>query len=153
MWLRIRVLLCVNVLYEVQFLSALISFGYSVTACMYGGIFTRQFRHWACYDFLTISMVCHVRHSCWRKHPCKDYILTFSTVLLSRCPWKYTSQEKKKRGKLVLESVVISTGVWGWYLSVSRKYPSWIWLLVGQPNGGILYVRKGYNELRYLTAM
>lgn len=64
MWLRISVLLCVNVLYEVQFLSALISFGYSVTACMYGGIFTRQFRHWVCYDSLTISMVCHVRHSC-----------------------------------------------------------------------------------------
>lgn len=60
---------------------------------------------------------------------------------------------EKKRGKLVLESVVISTGVWGWYLSVSRKYPRSIWLLVGQPNGGILYVRKGYNELHYLMAM
>lgn len=64
MLLGISVLLCANVLYEVQFLSALISYGYSVTVCMYRRIFTTQFWHRACYDFLTISMVCHVQHSC-----------------------------------------------------------------------------------------
>lgn len=76
---------CMSVLYEVQIPSTIISFGHSVIVFVYGGIFTMQSWHRACYDFRMISMLCHMQHSCQKAQPWRD-IVTFSTVLLSRCP-------------------------------------------------------------------
>lgn len=78
-----------------------------------------QLQHRACYDFLMISMLCHMLRSCRCVQPCTDMV-TFSTGRFSRCPWKHTS-DKQKRGredKLVLEGFVISGSSWMWSLSL-----------------------------------
>lgn len=66
-----------------QSLPAVITLGYPVIGCVCGAIFTMHLQ--ACYDFLIISALRHVQHSCGGERPCKG-TLAFSTALLSRCP-------------------------------------------------------------------